>query len=318
MALELKDPATGKIKPVYLIAGAGIGIVGLFLLMGSKGGTGGVVSGGQSGENTDALAGLQDAIIGLAGRSNDSGGGGGGSGSAPSLDPPPGFGTSSPADTTIPVGTTYAPDNTTPSYTSPDPYLGDGNVAPSVGDPSGFAAKISVPSGETFTPINSYPAAANTPQAVSKPSNSGLSSAPQVYNPSPYSAPTPSLPTPFYTPSPATFVDTSSPVWGSPNYRTPAKPQVASITQGVGAGAVKVVTTPVIKTVSRIPGFKGYTPPPAKPVVKAIPKPVIKTVSRIPGFKGYTPPKPAVFSGVGAGAVKAPTPVVKTIIGRGK
>jgi hypothetical protein len=174
MALEIRDPTTGKIKPVYLVAGVGIGGAALFLLLGRGGGSSGVTSGGQSGDNTDALASLQDAINGLA-----SGGGGGGSGSSnsgttggPTASGGTGFG-----DT---VGAVLPEEQVTiPSY-------GDSNVPASVG--SEFAAKVSVPSGETMTPVNTYPAAANTPQALSKPSNSGLSSAPTVFTPTVYTS----------------------------------------------------------------------------------------------------------------------------------
>lgn len=65
----IKDPETGKIKPAVLIGGAGIGIAGVFLLMskgGSSGSSGGVVSNGQSGDNTEAIKQLSDAVLGLA------------------------------------------------------------------------------------------------------------------------------------------------------------------------------------------------------------------------------------------------------------
>ena len=171
MAIEWKDPATGKIKPVFIIAGVGIGGLVLFLLLGKSSSSSGVTSGGQSGDNTDALTGLQDALTNLG---NATGGGGGSSSSA---------GTSSggASGDSGGGGVSSAPSGASSSDYTQDVPIGDSNVAPSVGDP--YSARLSVPGGETMTPINTYPAAANTPVAVNKPSNSGLSSAPVVHTP---------------------------------------------------------------------------------------------------------------------------------------
>lgn len=82
---SIKDPSTGKIKPVVLIAGGGIGLVALFLVAGngSGGSSGGVVSGGQSSGNTEGLADLEAAIQGLAGGDLPEAPGGGGDSNVP-------------------------------------------------------------------------------------------------------------------------------------------------------------------------------------------------------------------------------------------
>jgi hypothetical protein len=73
---SLKDPNTGKLKPAVIIGAGGVAAVGMFLILGKNsgggsssgsqaGGTPGMVSGGQSGDNTAALGELQDAILAL-------------------------------------------------------------------------------------------------------------------------------------------------------------------------------------------------------------------------------------------------------------
>jgi hypothetical protein len=81
MALEfLQDPATGKIKTPVLIAGGGIVLFGVFMLMGRGSNSGGSVIGeGQSSGLSGMLGDLSDALDNLnnAGGGGSSGGGGG-------------------------------------------------------------------------------------------------------------------------------------------------------------------------------------------------------------------------------------------------
>jgi hypothetical protein len=77
----VKDPETGKIKPVAIIAGGGVAVVGVLLVMSKSSGSSaasqapstGAASVGLSGDNTAALANLQtsvDALAGALGNSN--------------------------------------------------------------------------------------------------------------------------------------------------------------------------------------------------------------------------------------------------------
>jgi len=59
MPIELRDPATGKIKPVVLASGAGILVIGFILLR--KGG-GGVSANGQSSGLTGLLSDLNSGL----------------------------------------------------------------------------------------------------------------------------------------------------------------------------------------------------------------------------------------------------------------
>ena len=162
----LKDPETGKIKPVVLIGGAGIGLAGLFMLM-SKGGSSGVTSPGQSGPNTDALSGLGSAILGLAGASGGgagsagSSGGSGNFGGGSTPPPPTGAPAVSPQATGIPFRTWGGPAGVT------DPTTGITTI-PKLGQ-----ATAVTESTQGILPSTS---------AISKPSNSGISSAPVTTN----------------------------------------------------------------------------------------------------------------------------------------
>lgn len=75
MAFSIRDPATGNVKPVVYIAGAGVGLVVLFIA--AKGGGGGVTSGGQSGDLTGSLGTLNDGLVGLGNIPPDTIGSGG-------------------------------------------------------------------------------------------------------------------------------------------------------------------------------------------------------------------------------------------------
>jgi hypothetical protein len=77
----VKDPETGKIKPVAIIAGGGVAVVGVLLVMSksssssaaSQAPSTGAASAGLSGDNTQALSDLQnsvDALTNTIGNSN--------------------------------------------------------------------------------------------------------------------------------------------------------------------------------------------------------------------------------------------------------
>lgn len=181
--IELRDPATGKIKPVYLIAGGGIVLFGIILLMGkgsSGSSTSGVTSGGQSSDITGGLSDLQQAILSLARNPSSSIGGAGGAIGASATG----------GEQTATVGTVVAATPVDSSSTIPGftiPSLGDSYIPPTVGEP--YLSNPSNPISSVITPPNTYPVAANTPVAVTKPSNSGISSAPISYTPSTFVTP---------------------------------------------------------------------------------------------------------------------------------
>ncbi len=156
----IKDPATGKIKPVVIIAAGGIGVAGVFLLMGRSGSSGGVVSPGQSGENTGSLSDLMSAIQDLAtavGNPNST------TTTTPTAQ--------TPATVTSP---TVRGSQTVTNLTKTTAIAGSHSNVPSIS--SAFSA---VKLG------SSSPAAvvSNVVAAVAKPVNSGLSSAPTVLRP---------------------------------------------------------------------------------------------------------------------------------------
>lgn len=165
-----KDPETGKIKTAWLIGGGGIAIAGVFMLMGKSSGDGGVTSPGQSGANTDALAGLGSAILGLAGAG---GGGGSGSGDGSSsgflVNPSGGI-------TTIPVGTQGR-------FTAIGPTIGGvtnwGFIpVPAPGATTTITQGSHLQAGSVATRGITTGSIIPRTAAVAKPSNSGLSGAP--------------------------------------------------------------------------------------------------------------------------------------------
>jgi len=168
MPLELRDPATGKIKPMYLVAGGAAVLVALYALMkGGSAGQSGVVSGGQSSDISGSLSDLQSALEDFLSQNAALGGNMAAvQGSASPL-----TASSSSGSTTITSsGSTYI------SSTS-----GDSNVSPSVG-----TTPISNPSNPYSGPITQTPITYTGPTAIAKPSNSTISSAPV----SSYQAPT--------------------------------------------------------------------------------------------------------------------------------
>ncbi len=182
MAIELRDPATGKIKPVYLIGGGGVVIVGALLLMGGKGGASsnpGVVSGGQSGDLTGQLGLLNDAIIGLTSASHSNVPASNGSGGYSVNPTDPGSGTTTPTNTyafspstptdPIAVGPTI-PDPVVPPLVTP--LLGPIAAPRIISRPAPTPAPTPTPTPTpTLTPITApTPVPINAPRTVaSKP-----------------------------------------------------------------------------------------------------------------------------------------------------
>ena len=121
--MEIRDPATGKIKPVFIVASVGIIGLVLFLVMG-KGSS-------SSGASDTSTSDSGDSSIDAS-----SAGGGGGS-----------VITAGNSET----GFTYMPQSGTNEPISP---LGDSNIPVTVGTP--YAINPTDPKSQTTTKINTY------------------------------------------------------------------------------------------------------------------------------------------------------------------